>query len=350
MKKQIILLTILCVITYQNAFAQWTVSSSNIYNTNTGNVGIGINPTNVAKLEVNGKLRVYGDIFTNNTLTFQDDARFPVTSANVPNLRAGYTTVSVPCFGIISPVTTGSADLWLSGNSGIRMFTGANANPAFTIHQNGNVGIGTTTPNAKLDVGAFLEGGLLGTVLGRLGEGNTAGDGTYLGVKGYETQLGIYNNKSFSIEHHFYGQTNSSINFFRGGSTTGGFITFNTDDNSEKMRINTNGNVSIGTTASDPTGALLTVKGSIHAKELLVDLDSPLADFVFDSDYKLMPLNQLEKYVNVNSHLPEMPSAEEVSKKGLSVGDMQNKLLQKIEELTLYTIQLKKEIDELKKK
>ena len=59
-----------------------------------------------------------------------------------------------------------------------------------------------------------------------------------------------------------------------------------------------------------------------------------------------MPLNQVEQYVNTNSHLPEMPSAAEVSKNGLNMGEMQNKLLQKVEELTLYMIDQQKTINQ----
>ena len=221
---------------------------------------------------------------------------------------------------------------------------------SITLTNEGNVGIGTTTPAAKLDVGALIDNGQTGTIFGHLTEGNPTGDGTYLGVKGYETQMSSYNGKSFAIEHHFYGQTNSSINFFRGGAMIGGFITFNTDNNSEKMRINANGKVSIGTTTEDLTnGVLLTVNGSIHTKEVIVDLNAPLADYVFNSNYNLMPLNQVEQYVKTNNHLPEIPSATEVKDKGMNMGEMQNKLLQKIEELTLYVIEQQKRIEILEK-
>jgi len=92
----------------------------------------------------------------------------------------------------------------------------------------------------------------------------------------------------------------------------------------------------------------LDVKGTIHAKEVKVDLNFP-ADYVFKFDYKLMTLQELEQYIKVYSHLPEIPSAAEIKENGLNMGDMQNKLLQKIEELTLYTIEEQKQIDELKK-
>ena len=78
-----------------------------------------------------------------------------------------------------------------------------------------------------------------------LGEGNSTGDGTFIGMSSYSTQP--CDTKSFALEHHFYGYVNSSINFFRGGGMTGGFLTFNTNDNNERMRIDPNGNVGIGT-------------------------------------------------------------------------------------------------------
>jgi len=176
-----------------------------------------------------------------------------------------------------------------------------------------------------------------------LGEGNSTGDGTFIGVTSYSTQP-CYT-KSFALEHHFYGYINSSVNFLRGGGMTGGFLTFNTNDNSEKMRIDVNGNVGIGTTNPDEK---LTVNGVIHAKEVKVDLSGPLADFVFKPNYKLMSLPQVEQFVKANNRLPQMPSANEVAKNGLSMGEMQNKLLQKVEELTLYAIEMKKEINVLK--
>jgi len=110
--------------------------------------------------------------------------------------------------------------------------------------------------------------------------------------------------------------------------------------------LNVTANVGIGTTIPDQK---LTVKGKIHAEEVIVDLNVPVADYVFKPTYKLMPLHEVEQFVKINSHLPEIPSATEITKNGLSMGEMQNKLLQKVEELTLYAIQQNKKIETLEK-
>ncbi|MCD4698325.1 MAG: hypothetical protein K8S16_19025 [Bacteroidales bacterium] len=109
-----------------------------------------------------------------------------------------------------------------------------------------------------------------------------------------------------------------------------------------------NGNVGIGTPNIENATAKLTVKGNILAKEVKVRIDAGGADFVFDDNYKLPGLDYIEDFINKNNHLPEIPSADEMSEKGINVGELQIKLLQKIEELTLYVIELKKENVEMK--
>ncbi len=89
----------------------------------------------------------------------------------------------------------------------------------------------------------------------------------------------------------------------------------------------------------------LSVDGTIITTEVVVsNKDEDWSDFVFNEDYTLMPLDELEKNIIKNKHLPGIPSTKEVTEKGVKVGEMQSKLLQKIKELTLYIIQLKKEI------
>ncbi|MEE9349318.1 MAG: hypothetical protein V3U80_04665 [Flavobacteriaceae bacterium] len=116
----------------------------------------------------------------------------------------------------------------------------------------------------------------------------------------------------------------------------------------EIMRFQTDGNVSIGTTES-ATGFKLSVGGKIMAEELKVQLEDEWPDFVFEPNYNLYSLDKLEKYIDRNKHLPNIPSAEEVKENGIEVGEMNAKLLQKIEELTLYVIEINKNNEKLKK-
>ena len=122
-----------------------------------------------------------------------------------------------------------------------------------------------------------------------------------------------------------------------------------------RMMISSSGNVGIGTTST--FGYKLAVNGSIGSREVTVENTSPWPDFVFQPDYELRPLNEVANYVAQHQHLPEIPSQEEVAENGINLGEMNAKLLQKIEELTLYLIEehqtnqkLLKEVEVLKKK
>jgi hypothetical protein len=112
-----------------------------------------------------------------------------------------------------------------------------------------------------------------------------------------------------------------------------------------RMRVQSNGKVGIGT---ETMGShMLAVNGSIGAREIVVEL-STWADYVFNPDYKLMPLSELEEFIAQNKHLPEIPGEETITENGLSLGEMQKLQMKKIEELTLYVIELKKENEALK--
>lgn len=109
---------------------------------------------------------------------------------------------------------------------------------------------------------------------------------------------------------------------------------------------NTDGNVGIGTENPD---AKLAVNGTIHSKEVKVDLNVPAPDYVFANNYKLRSLQEVENYVNKNSHLPEIPSAQEFEKNGIHIAEMNMALLKKVEELTLYVIEQNKRLDTIEK-
>ncbi|MCH2229800.1 MAG: hypothetical protein MK105_05595 [Crocinitomicaceae bacterium] len=95
----------------------------------------------------------------------------------------------------------------------------------------------------------------------------------------------------------------------------------------------------------DKTAFLVEKNGGLYCTSVRVRLrdDIPVPDYVFKSNYKLMPLDKVKEYVKANSHLPNIPSEKEIKEKGLNIDEMQLKLLEKIEELTLYVIQLKEE-------
>jgi hypothetical protein len=106
------------------------------------------------------------------------------------------------------------------------------------------------------------------------------------------------------------------------------------------------GYVGIGVTSIE-SGVRLAVAGKVTCKEIEVKLTG-FPDFVFANDYKLRSLYDVENFINTNKHLPDVPSAAEITSKGMNVGDMNATLMQKVEELTLYMINLQKENDALK--
>lgn len=127
------------------------------------------------------------------------------------------------------------------------------------------------------------------------------------------------------------------------------FVTKNTStyfSSLTRMLIDKDGNIGIGTESPD---AKLAVNGLIHAKEVKVDLIG-WPDYVFEEDYDLISIEEVEKFIELNGHLPNIPSAKEVENNGVELGEMNKKLMEKVEELTLYIIQMNKEIKELNEK
>lgn len=108
-----------------------------------------------------------------------------------------------------------------------------------------------------------------------------------------------------------------------------------------------NGNVLIGKTSQQNSSYKLDVAGSIRADEVKVNLDG--ADFVFEEGYNLKPLSEVDNFIKENKHLPDIESAKEMQTGGTNLGELNTKLLQKIEELTLYLIQQNEKIEKLEK-
>ena len=126
----------------------------------------------------------------------------------------------------------------------------------------------------------------------------------------------------------------------------------NPNNNKTTFYVGTNGKTIIGEktqTGGAHTGALLTIYGKAVSTEVIVTQNN-WADYVFSNNYKLNSLNFVEEYIKQNKHLPNLPSEKEIIEQGLNIGDMQKLQMEKIEELTLYIIELKKEITTLKQK
>ena len=146
--------------------------------------------------------------------------------------------------------------------------------------------------------------------------------------------------------------TSSSGWSLSGNSTSGSFL--GTTNNSsihirtngvERMIVDSLGNIGVGT--SDTKGYRFSVNGDAIFTKIKVKQYSGWPDYVFAQERRLPKLEELERYINDNKHLPDVPSASEVEKSGLDVGDNQAMLLKKIEELTLYVIDINKKVEKL---
>jgi len=171
-------------------------------------------------------------------------------------------------------------------------FGSSRPTPVMKIDGSGNVGLGTASPNAKLHIISQAAG-----TAGLLIQGQN-GDNWF--------------------------PYSDGKNYLRG--TT--------------VLADAGGNVGIGTASPD---AKLAVSGQVHAQEVKVSVTVPGPDYVFEKDYKLSSLEEIKNYIDQNKHLPEVPSAKEMEKNGIQLGEMNMLLLKKIEELTLYVIELKNE-------
>ncbi len=208
----------------------------------------------------------------------------------------------------------------------------------------GNVGIGTSAPtHAKLEIN-----GRVGATVAMFGA-----DAFGVGIAANNPEIGFnyfYNNGTKTMKAGYganFGMSPGNGDFymgnFSGNQSSSDFG--NISGYQYCMTIKQNGNVGIGTT--NPTYKL-SVNGNIRSKEVVVE--TGWADYVFDKRYKLPLLSEVEKYINTNNHLPDIPSAIEIQTNGLKLGELQTKMMQKIEELTLYIIEQNKRIELLEKK
>jgi hypothetical protein len=221
--------------------------------------------------------------------------------------------------GIAVPV---SVLLWLACAPCITYAQWA-AGPGGSIYYNGAVGIGTAAPATTLDVRS-------GHVIGNLYGTTTGNQWVEVGNAVTHMNLGVGASGSTSGVPYIW---SASGNFFIG------------NDGLPTLFVNgmAGGKVGIGT--PNPTYRL-TVEGAIGTRDVIVT-NVPWSDYVFRPDYRLRPLSELNTYIQQHHHLPGIPSEAEVKEKGISIGEMQAKLLAKIEELTLHMIKADQRINRL---
>jgi hypothetical protein len=123
-------------------------------------------------------------------------------------------------------------------------------------------------------------------------------------------------------------------------------FTINNSTKVDAISVAPDGNVGIGT--ADTKGYKLAINGKIRSSEIKVETDN-WPDYVFELKYHLISLPELKNYIDQNKHLPELPTAEEVTKNGINLGQIVKLQTKKIEELTLYLIEKDKQFDNLRK-
>jgi len=306
MKNRTFLVGAMLIISIAASAQSWSTGTSTIYaNPTTTKVGIGItSPTE--RLHINS-----GALKIGNGTSATDRAQ---------NLLK---------FGDNSYVQIGE---WEANNT--LSFKANNYN--FT---SGNVGIGVTNPQYKLDVNGKM---FLHTV--------DVADGMYRSFLQWEAHRLI-----MGVPAGTYAYT--LVDLIPGGVSQDSlysqlrlYTSTAQDVQTPKICFNTmlhcwflnTGNVGIGTSTPQYK---LDVKGTIRANEIIVNTSG--ADFVFEQGYNLRPLSEVKTYIQQNRHLPEIPSATDMQENGVSLDKLTVQLLQKVEELTLYIIEQDKRIQEL---
>ncbi len=275
-----------------------------------GNVGIGVQSP-IWPLTVNGTITSGGN--GDQRIHLRPDAGY---SGYVYWAESGVAERGILGF------SAGSGDLVYRSGS----YDFSTGSERLRITYNGNLGIGTSTPKALLDVGGMIQisGQNLATPPSDLSYGLFPYGGVGLGI--------------------FSGATDASQGI--------GIWTNPNGVKTEVIRVLSGGNIGIGTLTPSEK---LAVNGKIRAKEIKVE-NSNWPDFVFAGTYALPTLEETKRHIKEKGHLPGIPSAKEVKSNGVDLGDLNAKLLQKIEELTLYLIEMNNtiktqqiEIEKLKK-
>ena len=187
-------------------------------------------------------------------------------------------------------------------------------------HFNGNTGIGVSSPQKKLDVGGDVK---IKDNLYLLGDAEVDGDANLDG------KLVVLGHTTLAGNASLLGSARIKVNL------------------TVENNLIVDNQIAIGTTVQ--SGYSLAVCGKIRATEVKVNAASEWCDYVFEEDYDLRDLSEVDAFIKKNKHLPEIPSAEVVDAEGIEVSAMMVLMMKKIEELTLYTIEQEKRINQLEK-
>ena len=208
---------------------------------------------------------------------------------------------------------TGDDAKWgtVAGNTEGKATIRLNGADRMTVSPDGNVGIATIDPLARLHIPSGQDAGLAATTNGFLMLGSNTG-----------TNL-IFDNNEIMCRS---GVTPASLALQNDGGS---------------VRI---GNIPV------PSGYLFAVAGKAICTELRVQLTSAWPDYVFEDNYRKPGWNELRAFITKNKHLPNIPPAAEIEKNGIELGDMQRRLTEKVEELTLYILELEERIKQLESK
>lgn len=323
--KKIITIGLACffisLVSLNTANGQWQSNGSEIYY-NSGKVGVGVSSDLSRVLTIGGGIDLYGEGESDVGLLLyrpqesgSNNTRWFLRANLSNNSSYPYLTNRTPAGKVVIKTGTASgggenAHFTLEGGDGV----------VESYFEKTRLGIGTTNPTEPLHVY----------------EPNNTSTGQTMRL---DADVDQNPNVVFSSN----GQNMANIRVKDSGSDQLQFMVGSSLD--EAMSITPAGNVGIGTV--NPSN-LLTVNGIAKAEEVIVE-ENVGADFVFEEDYILPELKEVESHILNYKHLPGIPSAEEMKKNGIKVGHLQMKLLQKIEELTLYAISQKEKISSQRK-
>ncbi len=325
--KQVFLITIIVCIG-KSSFAQFTTIGGNITQSTTGNVGIGIlTPTApLSLLEVkNGSVLFDGYIGTTpisgvGTRMMWVPSKSAFRAGSVSGTQWNDASIGLNSFACGSS-TTASGQYSVSMGAGVI----ASGNSAFSV------GFNTNASGAQSNAFNYY----------------SIASGSYASAFGQRTTAQAYNSfviGRFNVNPGTYSTTTwvaTEPLFVLGNGSSAA-----TANNA--LTVLKNGNVLINKATQVNSTYRLDVNGKIRASEIVVNTTG--ADFVFEKNYELMPLDVLEQKINADKHLPEIASAEEMQTNGVGLSELNIKLLQKTEELTLYIIELNKRIERLENK